>query len=736
MRGLVQGVGFRPHVYRCAQRFNIGGFVGNDREGVLIEAQGLAIDAFLAVLRDELPPLARIDSLVQSPLPLVDDTEFRIAATRPGAAAGAAIPADTAICDACLEELFDPDNRRYLHPFIACCDCGPRYTMTRRLPYDRDSTSMADFALCTACGAEYTDPGSRRFHAEPVACHDCGPRLSLPVAGLATALGLGQIVAIKGVGGYHLACDARDPAAVARLRARKHRDGKPFAVMVLNTATAAHYAELVGDASCALQSRERPVVVLPSRSDDHSLSTALSPGLGTLGLMLPYTGVHYLLYHALLGSPAGRDWLTQTNDIALVMTSANLSGDPLIIDAADAQMRLVQIADTILHHNREIAFRADDSVLRINPGVSTIIRRARGFTPHAIALATAGPSVLALGAHLKSTLTMTRGDQAYVSTHVGDLETPAAVAFHVRTADALQHMLQTQPQRIACDWNRDYASTRLAEKLSEELAIPLLPVQHHHAHAAAVLAEHGVEQPALAVVLDGHGQGLEGESWGGELLKLEGADFERLGHFAPLALPGGDRAAREPWRMAAGVLHRLGRGGEIEQRFPGQPLGLALSRLLAAGDVPVTTAAGRLFDAAAGLLGVSERAAYEGEPPMLLEALVDKLQAPDEAYTLHQGVLDFTGLLRLLADCDDAVTGAGWMHGVLLNALSEWVQDAARRTGIATVALSGGCFLNAHLARELPPRLERMGLRVIMARTMPPNDGAISLGQAWVARRS
>jgi hydrogenase maturation protein HypF len=660
---------------------------------------------------------------------------FRVAATSPGAAAGAAIPADTAICDACLEELFDPDDRRYLHPFIACCDCGPRYTMTRRLPYDRDSTSMADFALCAACDAEYTDPGSRRFHAEPVACHDCGPRLSQSLDGLVTALAAGQIVAIKGVGGYHLACDARDPAAVERLRTRKHRDGKPFAVMVLNSACAAGYVEFAGEAISALQSRERPVVVLPSRADNHDLSPALSPGLGTLGLILPYTGVHYLLFHALLGSPTGRDWLIQANDLALVMTSANLSGDPLIIDAADAQERLSEIADVIVHHDREIAFRADDSVLRVTSGMSTIIRRARGFTPHAVALAASGPSVLAMGAHLKSTLTMTRGDQAYVSTHVGDLETPAAVAFHARTADALQHMLQTRPQRVACDWNRDYASTRLAEKLSEELAIPLVPVQHHHAHAAAVLAEHGVEHPSLAIVLDGHGQGRQGESWGGELLQLEGAGFERLGHFAPIALPGGDRAAREPWRMAAGVLHQLGRGGEIAQRFVGQPLAPAIASLLAAGDVPITTAAGRLFDAAAGLLGVSERAAYEGEPPMLLEALVEKLQAPGEAYTLHQGVLDFTGLLRLLADCRDPVIGAGWLHAALLDALSEWAQDAARRTGIATVAVCGGCFLNSHLARELPPRLQRMGLTVIKARTMPPNDAAISLGQAWVARR-
>ncbi len=734
IRGLVQGVGFRPHVYRCAQRFGLTGSVANGPAGVVIEAEGHSLDAFVAALRAEAPPLARIDSLIESPCPPRGDTAFHIAATTPGAARGAAIPADTAICDACLQELFDPANRRYLHPFIACCDCGPRFTMTRTLPYDRHATSMADFSLCSACEREYTDPASRRFHAEPLACHDCGPSLSGSLDAAAQALLAGQTVAIKGLGGYHLACDARDHAAVQRLRRQKHRDGKPLAVMVLNRSSAARYAQLDQSASELLQSPERPVVVLPALQGNNGLSPALSPGLGTLGLMLPYTGVHYLLFHALLGNPAGRDWLQRCNELALVMTSANLSGDPLITDPAEADDRLAGIADVFLHHDRQIAARADDSVVRAVPGGAIIIRRARGYTPHAVALAHSGPRVLALGAHLKSTLTMTRGNQAWLSAHVGDLETPAALAFHADTAQAIQDMLQLQPERLACDWNRDFASTRLAEQISDTLALPLVRVQHHHAHAAAVLAEHRFEEPALAIVLDGHGQGYGAESWGGELLRLEKSDFQRLGHFAPLYLPGGDRAAREPWRMAAGVLHSLGRAAQIEQRFAGQAVAGAIGQVLASGDTPTTTAAGRLFDAAAGLLGVCEFASFEGEPPMLLEGLVARPLALPDAYTLCDGVLDFSPLLSALADCGDPARGASWLHGTLLEALTARALDAAERTGIGAVALAGGCFLNAHLARALPTRLERHGLQVLTPGTLPPNDSAISLGQAWVAQ--
>ena len=607
--------------------------------------------------------------------------------------------------------------------------------MSRALPYDRDTTSMADFKLCPDCELEYADPDSRRFHAEPVACHACGPRLSMPVSDVCSALGAGKIVAIKGIGGYHLACDARNAPAVERLRDRKQRDGKPFAVMVLNAASAARLVKLGARGSDIIQGRERPVVILPAHGDALGLGAAVSRGLGTLGLMLPYSGLHYLLFHRLLGCPPGVDWLQQPNDLALVMTSANLSGDPLINDSAEAEHRLASIADIILHHDREIAIRADDSVVRLSDDNPVLVRRARGYAPRAIALASAGPSVLGLGAHLKSSIAMTRGDQAYLSAHVGDLNTPAAVAFHARTVDELLAMLQSTPQRLACDLNPDYASSRLAQALSEQWQLPLLRVQHHHAHGAAVLAEHQFEDDALALVLDGHGQGINGEAWGGELLRLQGASYERLGHFASLPLPGGDRAAREPWRVAAGVLQQLGRGDEIAERFAGQALAPAIAGLLAAGELGTTTSAGRLFDAAAALLGVCHLARYEGEPPMLLEGLVRQPRALPNGYSICRGVLEFSGLLGALADCESPALGADYFHGTLLEALEEWILDAAERSGLSTVALAGGCFLNAWLANSLPRRLEQHGLSVLTPRSLPPNDGAICLGQAWVARR-
>ena len=736
VRGLVQGVGFRPHVYRVASHHGVGGFVRNGPDGVVIEAEGSGLDTFLEDIHRLAPPLARIDTLVSSPVAALGQRDFRILESRGDGAGSAAVPADVALCDDCLRELFDPADRRYLHPFIACSNCGPRFTMTHRLPYDRAGTSMSGFALCESCDREYRDPASRRFHAEPVACNDCGPRLSHSVDTLAAALQSGRIVAIKGIGGFHLACDAGNPAAVAELRRRKHRDGKPFAVMVLNSASAGAYVSVDSTARELLESHRRPVVVLPRTGGAGALAPDLSPGLDTLGVMLPYTPLHYLVFHTLLGRPAGRDWVREESPLALVMTSANISGDPLITDNDEARAELGGIADLIVTHDRSIAARADDSVLRVAGGEALLIRRSRGYVPAAIRLAREGPSVLAVGAHLKNTVAITRGDRAFLSQHIGDLDSPATVAFQGSVVSALCAMLHAEPELVACDWHRDYASTRLAERFSAEADIPLLRVQHHHAHVAAVLALHGCEGPALGLALDGHGLGAGGQSWGGELLRVEGAEFQRLGHFAPLAAPGGDAAAREPWRLAAGVLHALGRGGEITRRFPREALAGPLAQLLAGGAYPVTTAAGRLFDAAAGLLGVCDRAAFEGEPPMRLEGLVARPEPLAGGFSLRDGVLDFTGLLAALCDCRDPVTGAEWLHGTLVEALVAWAVDAARQTGLEVVALAGGCFLNAHLAAQLPQRLRDAGLRPLTARDLPPNDGSISLGQAWVARQS
>lgn len=736
LRGIVQGVGFRPHVHRCAERLGLSGLVSNGPEGVTIEVEGRDIDAFVALLLNELPPLARVDKLIERPLAPTGGEGFRIAETQAGAAAGAAIPADTALCSECLAELFDPTDRRYLHPFIACCNCGPRYSMTRQLPYDRVNTAMAAFDMCPACAAEYADPSSRRFHAEPVACHDCGPGLSDSVAAMAAAIAGGEIVAIKGVGGYHLVCDARNPAAVSELRRRKRRDGKPFAVMALNAASAEDWVTLSPAARQSLCSAERPIVIAPARPAAGELCEGIARGLGSLGVMLPYTAVHFLLFHALLGGPAGQDWLRRRQAPLLLMTSGNISGEPLACSEAEAERSLAGIADRFLHHDRAVTARIDDTVLRSHGDAVCLVRRARGFAPHAIQLARSGQRVIALGAHLKTTMALTHGEWAQVSPHVGDLDSPAALAFHQETAAALQDMLRARPGIVACDLGRDLASTRLAEQIAAQHDLPLVRVQHHHAHIAAVLAEHRCEEPALGVALDGHGTGLDGTAWGGELLLVDGATLARIGHLANLPLPGGDRAAREPWRMAAAALHRLGRGDEITERFAQQSLARDVAAWLAGGEVPGTSAAGRLFDAAAGMLGLCDCAEFEGQAPMLLEAAIDQCETGGDTYDLGHGVLDFLPLLDRLADEPDAGRGAAAFHATLVNGLVDWVRRAARDTGLKRIVLSGGCFLNAYLASNLPPRLEALGLTVMRPQAMPPNDGAISLGQAWVAQRS
>ncbi|MEM0953719.1 MAG: carbamoyltransferase HypF [Pseudomonadota bacterium] len=735
VRGLVQGVGFRPFVFRLAREFSLSGFVRNGPDGVIIEAQGCALDAFIRALQQSLPPLARIDSLTQSNIAPTAAGDFSIDASEHGSAASAAIPADSAICESCLTELFDPSDRRYLHPFIACTDCGPRYTMTRQLPYDRDHTSMADFPLCERCNAEYSNPDNRRFHAEPVCCHDCGPSLSVSHEHIAAQLKAGRIVAIKGIGGFHLACDASNEEAVARLRRSKRRDGKPFAIMVLNVASAQLFTQCNDAAKQTIESAARPVVVLPRRDHGKSLPETLSPGINSLGVMMPYTPLHYLLFHSLLGKPTGAEWRKNAHSLALVMTSANLSGDPLLTDNAEAETALADIADLVVTHDRDITARTDDSVLRLCGDQAVTVRRARGYAPNAIALSHAGATVLATGAHLKNSLALTRGAQAWLSPHVGDLASPDTIAFHAQCCEQLLDTFSPNLDAIACDWHRDYASTRLAEALAQRFSVPLIRVQHHHAHLAAVLAVHHHEGPALGIALDGHGLGENSESWGGELLKLEGSAFQRLGHFAPLLAPGGDRAAREPWRLAAGALHGMGLSDTITSRFRQETLAAPLAALLQQEHCPTTTAAGRLFDCAAGLLGISHHAAFEGEPPMRLESLVTAPESLPGAFQLRNGVLDFTALLAALADCRDPVQGANWFHGTLLDALTAWAIDAADAHGINTIALAGGCFLNHCLAVTLPRRLIAAGLEPLTAVDIPPNDGSISLGQAWVARQ-
>ena len=730
VRGQVQGVGFRPHLWRLATRANLSGFAVNDQDGVLMEVQGAGVACFLDDLISSPPPLARIDAveqLGQCPA-LAEERRFVICDSIAAGPARTAIGPDIATCPACLAELFDPANRRHLYPFITCTQCGPRFTITRRLPYDRATTSMAPFPLCNACAAEYADPADRRFHAETTCCPACGPRLEMPVAEIATRLLAGKIVALKGLGGFHLLCDARDDNPVRRLRSRKHRDGKPFAVMVPNLATARRFAILHDAAAAILQHRASPVVVLPAQPR-HPLAEGVSNGLPTIGLFLPYTPLHWLVIWELLGRPAGVDWMSEATDLALVATSANRSGEPIVISGTEAREDLAGIADAIADHDRPIVTRADDSVVRVVAGAPAFIRRARGFTPISIRLARDLPPVAALGALLKTTVTVIRGREAFVSQHVGDLDTPAAAAFLETTLHHLLETLDVAPVAVACDLHPDFASTRLAHRLG----LPVWPVQHHHAHIAALAAEHGIDGPLLGLALDGFGLGPDGAAWGGELLCIDGEYCERLGHLATLPTPGGDRAAREPWRMAAAALHAMGRAGEIERRFATEPLASSVRNLLSRGVAcPPTSSAGRWFDAAAGLLGVSHRQCFEGEAAMRLEALVTETAVLADGWRVTHGVLDLLPLLCRLADGMPRADGAALFHGTLIAALIAWVADAAAARGVRTVALGGGCFLNQVVTEGLVAGLTARGLLPLIARAVPPNDGGLSLGQAFI----
>ncbi|WP_316236920.1 carbamoyltransferase HypF [Bradyrhizobium sp. SZCCHNR1015] len=721
VRGAVQGVGFRPYVHGLATRHRLGGFVANDADGVLIEVEGDEVADFVAALPQQAPPLARIDDIAVEPIVADCSTGFRIAQSTGGRVTTRIVP-DAATCDACLAELFDRNSRFHLYPFVNCTHCGPRFTIAERLPYDRASTSMKRFPMCEACRSDYEDPAGRRFHAEAISCPRCGPRLSHGIDDIAAVLANGRIVAIKGLGGYQLLCDARDEQAVQRLRARKQRDGKPFAVMLATVDAATEIAEIDAPARALLEQVARPIVLLRSRQ---RVASSVAPGLSKIGVMLPLAPLHHLIFHALEARRPAADgpW-------AVVCTSANPSGEPLLTDNDEARADLADIADLIVTHDRDIVIRADDSVLAVVAGVPRFVRRARGYVPEPIRLARAVPPVLAVGAQLKATVTVTRGDEAFVSQHLGDLDTGAAIRFFEETIAHLTSILDVEPVAIAHDLHPDMASTRFA--LAHGL--PTLPVQHHHAHAASVMAEHGVTSPALALVLDGYGYGSDGGAWGGELLSCDGAVFQRLGHLAPLKMPGGDRAAREPWRMAASVLHDIGRGDEIGWRFATQPQARNMPMLLDRADAAVTSSAGRLFDAVAGLLGVNTVQSYEGEAAMKLEALVREPATLERGWTIADGVLSLRPLLaHLIAGDPGAVEAAGLFHGTLAEACVDWITSASRATGIGTIVLSGGCFLNAHLAEQIVRGCRSAGLDPLLPRRLPPNDGGLSLGQAWVA---
>ena len=753
--GLVQGVGFRPTVYLVARDLGLGGFVFNDAQGVGIEIEGDSerVAQFCDRLRENCPPLARIDSMTVTVLEPQGETEFRITASQ-GGKVTTAITADAATCRACALDMFTPGNRRYRYAFTNCTHCGPRFTITRALPYDRPQTSMAPFIMCPDCQSEYEDPGDRRFHAQPNACPACGPQLRLvtnrgepvasvdPIADAVRLLREGRILAVKGLGGFHLVCDAENPQAVATLRARKRRDEKPLAVMVANVPSAERLVRLFETEKKSLTAISRPIVLAKKSPRPASSLTGVAPGLSELGVMLPYTPVHLLLFHEAAGRPDGVEWLDRlTVPFTLVMTSANPGGEPLVIGNDEAIERLGPIADFILMHDRDILIRCDDSVVRIVGGRERMVRRARGYTPQAVKLA-AEPrrSVLTTGPGLKVTACLTRGSEAFLSQHIGDLSNKSSCTALRLAVKHLETVLEIEPEVLAHDLHPDFYSTRLAEELAAERGIPTYAVQHHRAHIGAVMAEHGITGRVCGLALDGVGIGTDGKAWGGELLEVTPTGFTRKAHLMALALPGWDKAAREPWRMAGAVLARLGRAGEITERFGDQFGAPMLEKILENPRLSGrTTAMGRYFDAASALLGLCPVQHDEATAAMRLEAAAEGRTA-GRLPALHRiepdGTLDLLPLMEMLCsvrrtDAQAVSQASADFHEALAAALCDWTLQLADTA--VPLCLAGGCFLNRRLTERMLQIFAERGVQALLGEQTPPGDGGVALGQAWCA---
>jgi hydrogenase maturation protein HypF len=765
--GVIQGVGFRPFVHRLATGLGLSGFVGNDAQAVFVEAQGspAAIAELTRRLRTDAPPLAHITGIQAEPAaPLALATEgaaagdgFRIVASTSGPGTRTPIPPDVATCDDCLRELLDQGDRRYRHPFITCTNCGPRFTIITGLPYDRPETTMAGFPLCDRCAAEYHDPADRRFHAQPVACPGCGPslRFEQPVNGgaitssdaaIAAAqrvIADGGIVAVKGIGGYHLACRADAAGAVRELRARKARDGKPFALLTRDLATARRLAVIDEAEQRVLTSPARPIVLLrrrPAALTADDVADNVAPGNPLLGIMLAYSPVHHLLLRPVPGH-------TETAPGTLVLTSANISDEPLCFDDGDAQGRLPRLADAALTHDRPIFVPCDDSVVRVIDGHELPIRRSRGYAPLPVPLGRRHRAVLAVGAELKSSCCLTDGGNAYCSAHIGDMGNLATLRAFDRAVRQLITVRQVHPQVIAADLHPAYQSRAWAERHAGHDGEPgLRLVQHHHAHVASLLAEHGrIGDRALGVAFDGTGYGWDGAIWGGEFLLIPGPldQAERVGHLRPVPLPGGDAAVRSPCRVALAYLTASGVtwdcGLPPVKATSHAERAVLTARLTASSGTPASTSMGRLFDAVAALLGIRQRIDYEAQGPIELEILAESAldAAPLRLPVTENAELDYRPLIRELASAVLAGTPvaalARGFHGAVADAVATLAGRVAADRDVRTVGLTGGVFQNVLLTRMCRDRLAGRGLEVLTHRLVPPNDGGLALGQAAIA---
>lgn len=752
IRGIVQGVGFRPFIRNLAVRCGCSGFVMNTSDGVTVEVEGSGAENFPARIAAEAPPLARILSMESRSVPALGGTDFVIIQSA-DIGGSTHVPPDTAVCPDCLREMRDPADRRYLYPFINCTNCGPRYTITRAVPYDRPNTTMAAFEMCADCRREYDDPDNRRFHAQPNACPKCGPDVEfvsgeLRITGnaaLSRAVGhaalchavnslrSGQIVAIKGLGGFHLAADAENAGAVETLRKRKRRNNKAFALMAPDVATIRRYCVPDDDAAALLESPARPVVLMEKRAEC-GLPSAIAPSSPRLGFMLPYTPLHHLLFN---GSGLR----------ALVMTSANMSEEPIVTGNDEAMSKLSGLADAFLLHDRDIFMRVDDSVAAVYEGQTLFIRRARGYTPSPIALPCDGPDILAVGADLKNTFTLAKGRAAIVSQHTGDMENYETLRFFEETLANLKQVYRCEPAAIAHDLHPGYFSTRWA---LEQTGVQHFGIQHHHAHIASVMAEWKIEGEVIGVALDGSGHGTDETVWGGEFFAGTVAALKRVARFRPVSMPGGDAAARQPWRMAASYLHDIfgDEARDVLKRIgltdrPGENAVENIFKIVGSRELsPMTSGAGRLFDAVSSMLGIADTNTFEGEAAIALEAKAARSVTERYPYSISDG-----GLAEL--DCSDAIRRvideitrgadrgviAARFHNTVVAAVVETVMKIHQSTGIKTIALSGGVFQNRLILGGVMRGLHEYGLAPHTNRAVPCNDGGVSLGQAFVARQ-
>ena len=741
--GIVQGVGFRPFIYRLATRLGLTGFVQNRPDGVSVEVEGIptAIDSFFSTVCQELPPLANITGVESLEIAVTGDTDFKIIVSDNEGQGDVHIAPDSAVCTDCLKELLDPSDRRFRYPFINCTNCGPRLTIINDIPYDRVHTSMGCFPLCPACLAEYENPTDRRFHAEPNACPVCGPRLELrdaegniipcsdPLKEAIQRITAGQVLAIKGLGGFHLCVDASSDNAVQKLRKRKYREEKPLAIMVRDVEHARQIAEVSNEEQAMLLSVLRPIVLL-RKKENIPISQLVAPSVPNLGIMLPYAPLHHLLL--------------ENQFTALVMTSANQVDEPICISNREAVIRLKGIADYFLAHNRDILVRCDDSIGFVTGGKPQLMRRSRGYAPRPIILKEAYPAVLALGPQLKATQCILKDNFAFLSPHIGDLETPQARDFFHESLALMKRITQSDPQVIACDYHPAYYSTEVARELK---AARIIPVQHHHAHIVSCMAENQIDGDVIGLAMDGTGYGLDGNAWGGEFLIANSTQFKRFGHLQYFVLPGGQKAIHEPWRIGVSLLRQAYRQSwpEIASRLnlvPDQAHYELLDKMIEIRlNSPLSSGLGRLFDGVAAIMGLRRKVSFEGQSAMELEAKAKSagqvlpfeiLRNPDESH-----MLDISATVRAIVE--SIISGksmeeiASAFHATLSAAFGAMSGEIRKLTGINRVALSGGCFQNRILLEGTVVELKKKNFEVYCHSQVPANDGGVSLGQAVIA---